>query len=79
MSNQDEAVSSISPEFLSENAAATYLSISNKSLQRYRTHGGGPPFCKLGGRVVYPVADLKAWALERRHLSTSGYLEGATK
>jgi hypothetical protein len=32
---------------------------------------GGPPFAKLGRRVVYRREDLDAWLTERRRSSTS--------
>lgn len=65
----------IQPKFLSETDAAQFLSLSRKTLQRLRCAGGGPDFCKLGGRVVYPVDGLTDWAMDRRCQSTSAYQE----
>lgn len=41
---------------------AWYLSLSKSWLDKKRLSGGGPPYLKLGRRVVYDVADLDAWA-----------------
>lgn len=51
--------------------AAAFLSLSPKTLEAHRTRGGGPPFIKLGRRVVYRQEDLDAWLAKRRRLSTS--------
>ncbi len=42
--------------------AARLLGLSPRTLEKYRCHGSGPTFRKLGGRVVYAVIDLDAWA-----------------
>jgi hypothetical protein len=51
--------------------AARLLSLSARTLEKYRCHGTGPTFRKLGGRVVYAVADLEAWANQLACRSTS--------
>ncbi len=56
---------------LSTIAAAEYLSLSPATLETLRTRGGGPPFVKLGRRVVYRREDLEAWLRERMRRSTS--------
>ncbi|MDH4993147.1 helix-turn-helix domain-containing protein [Aquamicrobium lusatiense] len=42
--------------------AALFLGLSPRTLEKHRTYGTGPTFRKLGGRVVYALEDLKAWA-----------------
>jgi predicted DNA-binding transcriptional regulator AlpA len=42
--------------------AARFLSLSGRTLEKHRTYGTGPAYRKIGGRVVYAVDDLKAWA-----------------
>ncbi len=42
--------------------AARVLGLSGRTLEKHRTHGTGPTYRKLGGRVVYAVEDLQAWA-----------------
>lgn len=70
----------IESKFLSESDAATYLSISKKTLQRLRCSGGGPDFCKLGkgrgSRVIYPLQGLHDWAMDKKCQSTSTYMVG---
>lgn len=51
--------------------AAEYLGLSPATLETLRTRGGGPPFVKLGRRVVYRREDLDAWIAERLRRSTS--------
>lgn len=50
------------PRFLRTKEAAQFLSLSARTLEKHRTYGTGPAYRKLGGRVVYAVDDLKAWA-----------------
>jgi predicted DNA-binding transcriptional regulator AlpA len=51
--------------------AARMLDLSARTLEKYRCHGTGPIFRKLGGRVVYLVDDLEAWAERAACNSTS--------
>lgn len=51
--------------FLNNQAAAAYLNLSPRTLEKQRVHGGGPRFRKLGRRVVYALSDLDAWANSR--------------
>jgi len=48
--------------FVRTHEAARMLSLSARTLEKYRCHGAGPTFRKLGGRVVYAIEDLQAWA-----------------
>lgn len=51
--------------------AAARLKISKHTLNRWRGTGEGPPYVKSGPRLVrYEVAELDAWARERRRTST---------
>lgn len=51
--------------------ASDLTGLSTSTLNKLRVFGGGPPFLKLGRRVVYDPADLDAWMAERRRRSTS--------
>jgi hypothetical protein len=51
--------------------AARFLSLSGRTLEKHRTYGTGPAYRKLGGRVVYALDDLKAWADRGAKTSTS--------
>ena len=52
--------------------AAAYLGFSASTLAKMRLRGDGPPFAKLGSRVVvYDARDLEVWVNERTQRSTS--------
>lgn len=59
------------PRFLRTKEAAEFLSLSARTLEKHRTYGTGPAYRKLGGRVVYAVDDLQAWAERGAVTSTS--------
>lgn len=50
------------PRFLRTDEAARFLGLSPRTLEKHRVYGTGPVYRKLGGRVVYALADLQAWA-----------------
>jgi excisionase family DNA binding protein len=56
---------------LTTDQAAAYLGLSPTTLETLRTRGGGPPFVKLGRRVVYRSEDLAHWLAHRVRHSTS--------
>jgi predicted DNA-binding transcriptional regulator AlpA len=51
--------------------AGRLLGLSGRTLEKHRTYGTGPRYRKIGGRVVYAVADLQAWADRGLRSSTS--------
>ncbi|MGA8758009.1 MAG: helix-turn-helix domain-containing protein [Stellaceae bacterium] len=53
-------------EYMDTREAAGYLGISANTLNCWRSRREGPPFCKIGGKVRYRLADLDAWADGRR-------------
>lgn len=59
------------PRFLRTPEAARFLSLSGRTLEKHRTYGTGPAYRKLGGRVVYSIDDLQAWAERGAVTSTS--------
>lgn len=59
------------PRFLRTKEAAVFLSLSARTLEKHRTYGTGPAYKKLGGRVVYAIEDLQAWAERGAVTSTS--------
>jgi len=66
--NTDTAIVTL-PRFLRTTEAARFLSLSGRTLEKHRTFGTGPRYRKIGGRVVYALADLQSWA--DRGLQTS--------
>ena len=65
------SLSGIAPRFVRTHDAAAFLGLSGRTLEKHRCTGTGPIFRKLGGRVVYAIDDLEAWAAERARNSTS--------
>lgn len=61
----------IATRYVRTHEAARLLGISPRTLEKYRCHGSGPTFRKLGGRVVYAIDDLEAWADQAACRSTS--------
>lgn len=52
-------------------SAADALGVSERTLERWRVEGRGPRFVKLGKRVGYTEADLRAFVEAGRRQSTS--------
>lgn len=57
--------------FLRTSEAGRFLGLSGRTLEKHRTYGTGPTYRKIGGRVVYAVADLQTWADRGVKSSTS--------
>jgi predicted DNA-binding transcriptional regulator AlpA len=45
------------PRYLRTQEAARFLGLSPRTLEKHRTYGTGPRYSKLGGRVVYSLAN----------------------
>ncbi|WP_316192390.1 MULTISPECIES: helix-turn-helix domain-containing protein [unclassified Bradyrhizobium] len=60
-----------SPRYLRTPEVARMLGISIRTLDKHRTHGTGPLYRKLGGRIVYTIEDVQAWADVGLRKSTS--------
>ena len=61
----------IPPRYLTTREAGEFLGLSARTLEKHRVYGTGPTYRKLGGRVVYAVADLQAWADLGKRQSTA--------
>jgi hypothetical protein len=48
--------------FYDERQAAKFLKVEPKTLQSWRFRGRGPPYCKFGKAVRYPVIGLENFA-----------------
>ena len=59
------------PKLMTTTAAADYLGLSPRTLERYRVTGGGPRFRKIGRWVRYVPADLANWLDDCARVSTS--------
>ncbi|TIQ44618.1 helix-turn-helix domain-containing protein [Mesorhizobium sp.] len=59
------------PQILRTDDAARYVGISPSTLSKMRLRGEGPPYAKIGKRiVVYDKGDLAHWLASMRRLST---------
>ncbi len=50
---------------LSQHDVAERWRMSVRTLERWRSLRQGPPFLKLGGRVVYRIEDIEAFEAKR--------------
>lgn len=56
---------------ISEAEAAAHCGLARPTMATLRSRGGGPPYFKLGRRVVYSRRDLDAWLSARRVANTA--------
>ena len=70
-------MTSQNPIVLNAGQVAERLGLSSSTLAKMRLSGDGPPYAKLGRRVVYRPEDIDAWIASNRFSSTSEY--GAAK
>ena len=61
----------VRPRYLKTPDAATHLGLSPRTLEKHRCFGTGPVYRRLGGRIVYAIDDLDAWAAIGTRRSTS--------
>ena len=57
-----DPLAGLPPRFLRTPEAARFLGLCGRTLEKHRTYGTGPMYRKIGGRVIYALDDLKAWA-----------------
>ena len=58
-------------DFLTQDEAAAELKICERTLDRWRRLGEGPPVTKLGRRVLYRRSSLQTWLRTREHRGTA--------
>ena len=66
-------IPSTQPQRLDTIRAARFIGVSKRTLEKWRYEGGGPPYLKLGRRVLYCLADLEEWISRQRRFSTSEF------
>jgi hypothetical protein len=65
---------------LDTHQAAEWTRLARATLAKLRVGGGGPPFVKLGAKVLYDEADLAAWiAAQGKRRSTSDVIPPEAK
>lgn len=55
----------IPPGALSTTRAAEYLATTEAALRQARHRGEGPPYVRIGRRIVYRLVDLNDYLAER--------------
>jgi excisionase family DNA binding protein len=70
----DLSITPLPSRKLSVKEAAAYLGLSVSTLNKMRLNGTGPPYLKLGRRVLYDLRDLEEWTAERKRNHTSEQL-----
>lgn len=53
-------------EYLDNEGAAAFLGLKPATLEIWRTRAEGPPYVKVGRKVMYSLDDLRAWMVARR-------------
>lgn len=54
-------------EYLNTEQAARYLGLSKVRLEMWRCRGGGPPYVRIGTRIIrYRRSQLDAWMAEHQ-------------
>lgn len=53
-------------EYVDNDAAASFLGLQPATLEIWRSRAEGPPYVKVGKRVMYAVADLREWMEGRK-------------
>ena len=57
---------------IGEREAASFLGLTDRSMQQFRQGGGGPQYVVISARCIrYRRADIKAWADARLRSSTA--------
>src|ERR1700730_9356553 len=66
-------------DLVSTAVAAVHCHLSPRTLEKRRGEAGGPPYYKVGRKVLYSLSELDDWIAQGRRLSTSvpGQLMGA--
>ena len=57
--------------FLNQTELSRRWKLSPRTLERWRWLGAGPNFHKIGGRVVYKLADVETYEAAQLRQSTS--------
>ena len=55
-----DALRRITPEYLTAQQVATLTGFTPKALEGFRARGTGPPYFKIGARIRYRLADVRA-------------------
>ena len=56
-----ESESKSQAAFVDDREIAKLIGVSRSWLQQRRAHGGGPPYYRVGARIVYSPPEVIAW------------------
>lgn len=63
-----------------DDSAGETLGIKTPTLRKWRREGIGPPWIRLGGRLIgYLESDLKKWLVQNRYTSNADELSAKSK
>jgi hypothetical protein len=86
ISSNQQSRNSLTPEapakpirHMGQKDLARRWNLSHRTLERWRSHGDGPPFLKLNGRCLYRMEDIEQFEQARLKASTSGSSAAARK
>jgi len=68
----EAAVSALFARHLNQDQLARRWSLSARTLERWRSHGKGPCYLRLGGRVAYRLEDVEAFEKAGRRVTHTG-------
>jgi hypothetical protein len=60
---------------LNQMQLADRWALSPRTLEQWRWRGVGPRYLKIGGRVIYPLAEVERYEASRLHQNTGGPLK----
>ena len=63
-----------SPHYLTQSELSVRFRVSPRTLERWRWLKTGPKYTKLGGKIVYSLADVEAYERRRRAETHSSIL-----
>jgi predicted site-specific integrase-resolvase len=64
-------------KYLTPEEAGRFIGAAVQTMARWRCEGGGPPFIRVGRKIMYAAEDLTAWMNARRMASTSAAVKAA--
>ena len=71
MSTRTRPQEAADDDLLTPQETSDYLrTVGDRTLERWRRVGGGPPFVKIGRKVAYRLGDLRAWVAQQRREHT---------
>ena len=70
MKNNTACSESILEYLVEKQPTADLLKVAPRTLDRWHTQRKGPPRFQIGGKVVYDLRDVIAWAEEQKRKTT---------